>query len=381
MSIAEDRHPVVGRKAPDGGNPVVAIGKRKKPLRERLRLPLMLLGPLVVLLGAGYFYLAGGRYVSTDDAYVQAAQISISSNVAARVAEMDVHDNQLVKKGQVLFKLDDRSFRIAVEEAQARLAGARLQVQALKATYKQRQADLHSAEDTLAYQQRELDRQKRLLGSGVASQANYDQVSHAVDVARQQVAATQQQIANVLASLGDDADIPVEQHPMVAQAQAQLDRAQLELSYTVIQAPEDGIVTKVEQLQVGDYINASTPVFALVSNSRVWIEANFKETQLTHMRDGQKAEIDVDTYPDHSFTGRLSSLSPGTGSIFALLPPENSTGNWVKVVQRLPVRLVVEDMDPARPLRAGMSVTVEVDTHYRRPLIGYIEHLLGVDLP
>ncbi len=380
MSIANDRHAVVSRKTAEGPHPVVSIGQRKRPLAQRLRLPLMLGVPLLALIVAGYFYLVGGRYVSTDDAYVQAAQTEVSSNVAGRVAEVDVHDNQQVQKGTILFRLDDRPFRIALEDAKARLAGARLQIEAMKATYRQRQADLHAAQDTLAYQQREADRQKRLLGSGISSQAQFDQASHAFDVARQQVAAMQQQIANILANLGGNPDIPVDQHPSVAQAQAEVDRANLNLSYTIITAPEDGTVTKVEQLQTGDYINAATPVFALVSASRIWIEANFKETELTYMRPGQVASVDVDSYPDKTFTARIASLSPGTGSAFSLLPPENATGNWVKVVQRLPVRLVVEDGDAAMPLRMGMSVTVEVDTHHRRPLLGFIERLFGLKL-
>src|SRR5215469_9580850 len=287
-----------GRQIPAHGGLVSALGSRRRSWRQRLRLPLMLLGPIAVALVAGYLYVTGGRYVSTDDAYVQAARVSVSTNVAGRVVEVDVHDNQIVAKGDVLFRLDDRPFRIAVEEAKAQLANARLQIQAQKATYRQRLADLRSAQDTVAYEQREYDRQKRLLSTGVASQAQYDQAAHALENARQQVAATQQQIASALAGLGGDPDIEVDRHPTVQQAQAQLDRANLNLSYTVISASVDGIVTKVEQLQAGDYINAAAPVFSLVATHGLWVEANFKETDLTHMRPGQTATIDIDTYPD-----------------------------------------------------------------------------------
>ncbi|HLI12903.1 MAG TPA: HlyD family secretion protein [Alphaproteobacteria bacterium] len=371
---APDKQPIVIAKAGErrfgrGEAPV----RRRRSLRQRLRLPLMIAAPILVLLAAGYVYLTGGRYVSTDDAYIQAARVSISTQVPGQVSEIDVRDNQQVQKGQVLFRLDDRPYRIAVEQAVAELAGARLQIDALKATYRQKQADLKAAQDTLNYQQSEFDRQKRLRASGVASQAQFDQANHALQVAKQQVAATEQQIASALASLGGNPDIPVDRHPTVQQAQAKLDRAKLNLSYTVVTAPDEGIVTKVDQLQVGDYVNAATPVFSLVSTDRVWVEANFKETELTHMRPGQTAEVDVDAYPDKTFEARVASLSPGTGSVFSLLPPENATGNWVKVVQRLPVRLVIDKLDPSRPLHAGLSVSVEVDTQYRRSALAFIE--------
>jgi membrane fusion protein (multidrug efflux system) len=378
MSVAEHRTGAVPRPGAAEG-PVAHVPKRRRPLRQRqrLRLPLMLLAPLVLIIGGGYLYLIGGRYVSTDDAYVQAARVAISTDVAGRVAEIAVRDNQPVKAGQLLFRLISDRFAIAVEQAQAQLDAARLQIEALKATYRQRQADLAAAKDTLAYQQRELERQKRLLASGIASQSQYDQASHAADNARQAVAAAQQQIASVLASLGGDPDIPVDRHPTVMQAQAELDRADLNMSYTVVRAPEDGIVTKVEQLQVGDYVNAAAPLFSLTSTRRIWIEANFKETDLTYMRPGQEATVTLDTYPDRPLKAKVASLSPGTGSSFSLLPPENATGNWVKVVQRLPVRLSLENVGSETPLHAGLSATAEVDTGHERHLLTAIRSALA----
>jgi membrane fusion protein, multidrug efflux system len=348
----------------------------RRPLRQRLRLPLMLAGPMVVVLAGAWWYLTSGRYVSTDDAYVQAARTMISTDVAGRVIEVAVHDNQQVSKGQVLFRLDPITYRLAVEEDEAMLAAARLQVQALKATYQQKMADEQAAEDSLSYQQREFDRQKRLLSSGVSSQAQFDQAQNGLDLARQKVAATRHDIANTLAQLGGDPNIPIDQHPNVARARAALDKAEVDLHDTVITAPEAGIVTKVEQLQVGDYITAATPVFSMMSN-RVWVEANFKETELTNMRPGQTATVEVDTYPDAVFHAIVQSLSPGTGLTFSLLPPENATGNWVKVVQRLPVRLALDSNDPTLPLHAGLSATVEVDTHYRHPWIAWLDHTIG----
>jgi membrane fusion protein (multidrug efflux system) len=349
----------------------------RRPWRQRLRLPLMLAGPIIVLLAAGYWYLTTGRYVSTDDAYVQAARVAVSTDVSGRVVEIDVKDNQRVAAGAVLFKLDQRPFQIAVEEAKAQLAAVKLQIAAMKATYRQKLADAKAMEATVAYQQREFERQKQLVASGTASRQQFDQASQAYENGRQQLASKQQDVANALANLGGDPDLPLDQHPMVQHAKAALDRAELNLSYTVVRAPENGIVTKVDQLQVGDYVNAGTQLFSLMSTERVWVEANFKETELTHMRPGQVATVEIDTYPDTVFPAKVDSLSPGTGLTFSLLPAENATGNWVKVVQRLPVRLHLERLDPTVPLHAGLSATVEVDTRYRRPWLDRVEGLFA----
>ncbi len=340
---------------------------RIRGLKERLRLPLMVGVPLVVGAVGIYFYLTGARYESTDDAYLRAAQVSISPNVSGRVIEVDVQDNQAVRRGETLIRLDDRPFRIAVENARARVANARLQIESLKATYWQRMADLRSAQSALAYQQGEYQRQTRLLASGISPRSQVERTLDARNQAQQNVVSVQQQINSTLASLGGDPRIPVERHPTVRQAQAELDRELLNLSYTVIPAPTDGIVTRVEQLQVGDYINAAAPAFALVSTHDVWVEANFKEVQLTHMRPGDSASVRIDAYPGRDIRARVVSISPGTGSEFSLLPPENATGNWVKVVQRLPVRLQLED---SVPVQSGLSVLVTVDTEYRQRLFG-----------
>jgi membrane fusion protein (multidrug efflux system) len=363
--------PVRGLRRISGDLETPVATRPTRPLRQRLRLPLMLAGPIVVLIAASWWYLTSGRFVSTDDAYVQAARTMISADISGRVVEVLVHDNQRVSKGDVLFRIDDRPYRIAIEEATAQLASARLQVEAMKATYRQKLADEKGAEDTLDYQSREYERQRQLLGSGVASRATYDQVQNALQMARMKVTSTQSDAANMLAQLGGNPDIPVDQHPTVQRPQAALEKAQLDLSYTTVRAAESGIVTKVDQLQLGSYVNASTPVFSMISK-RVWIEANFKETELTHMLPGQEATVEIDTYPGVVFNAKVESLSPGTGLTFSLLPPENATGNWVKVVQRLPVRLALED-PKNRLLHAGLSASVEVDTHYRRPWMLWVE--------
>jgi membrane fusion protein, multidrug efflux system len=348
-------------------------------IRDRLRAMrrlLLLVIPLVAVAAGVTWYLASGRYVSTDDAYVQADMVSISSDVGGRVVAIDVHDNESVKAGQVLFRLDDRPYRIAVERARAQLAATRLQIDGLRATYRQKLTELQSAQDTAAYLQREFERQQSLLAAHVASQAQFDHAKNAFDTAQQQVAGAQQQIANILASLGGDPNIATDAHPLVQQAQAQLDQAQLDLSYTVIKAPQDGIVTKVDKLPIGNYLNAATPAFALIATDHVWVEANFKETQLTHMEPGQAVSIESDTYPDVALSGHVASVSPGTGSQFSVLPPQNATGNWVKVVQRLPVRIDIDNADPAHTLKAGMSVTAAVDTGRQSAVPHFVGNLL-----
>jgi len=333
----------------------------------RNRRLLLIGGPVAVAVVALAFYLMTGRYVSTDDAYIQAAKVDISTEVSGRIAQIDVRDNQYVHKGDVLFRLDTPSFNIAVADARAQLAAALLKVPSLQAVYRQRLADQAAVESTLDYDRRELGRQTQLQAQGIASRAQLDQAKNNFQSAEQQLAAAEQQTASALADLAGNANAAPDSLPLVREAQAALDHALLQLSYTVVHAPMDGIVAKVDAIQVGDHVNAATPLFALMSGSDLWVEANFKETDLTYMRPGQRATFSVDAYPSRTFTGRVLSTSPGTGSSFSLLPPENASGNWVKVVQRLPVRLSIDENGQV-PLAAGMSVEVDVDTEHHRSL-------------
>jgi membrane fusion protein (multidrug efflux system) len=324
-----------------------------------LALPIML-----AAFGAAY-YVAEEPYVSTDNAFIRAAKVSINARVAGQVVEIAVEDNQRVRRGQVLFRIDPEPYQIAVDQAEARLVSARLQIDALKATYRQQQAELQSAKDSAAFSEREFDRKKALVASDFTSRAVYERTETDLKIARQHIVSIEQQIASTVVGLGGDADIEIDRHPTVRAAKLQLDRARLDLSYAVVTAPEDGIVTKVDELQVGGFVNPGASVFTLLSSRSIWIEANFRETGLTHMRPGQEATIDVDAYPDRTFKAHIVSMSPGTGSDFSVLPPENATGNWVKVVQRLPVRLELDEVDPNRPLFSGISVTARVDTRHR----------------
>ena len=337
-----------------------------RTFRQRLRRPLMLVLPIALAVAGAGEYLAEAPYVSTDDAFVRAAKDSINARVSGQVVEIAVSDNQRVRKGQLLFRIDPEPYQIAIDKAAADLGNARLQIEGLKTKYRQQLAELESAKASATYDEHEYDRKKALVASDFTSKAAYERAETDFKVARQAVASIEQQIANTVVALIGDPEINVDRHPTVRAAQARLDRAQLDLSYAQVLAPDDGIVTKVDDLQVGDYVNPGAAVFSLLSSRHVWIEANFRETGLTHLRPGQAATIDVDSYPDHPFKAHIVSMSPGTGSDFSVLPPENATGNWVKVVQRLPVRLELDAVEDDQPLFSGISVTARVDTGYRR---------------
>ena len=341
-------------------------GTGNTSLRQRLRRPLLVIVPLVAAAIGAAQYLSEGPYASTDDAFIRAAKGSINARVSGQVVEVGVHDNQHVKKGQLLFRIDPVPYQLAVDQAQARLASVRLGVVALKATYRQQMAEFQSARDSAAFDEREYDRKKALAAADFTSRSALERAETDLKVSRQRVASIGQQVASTVAALDGDPDIDADNHPNVREAKAELDRARLNLSYTAVIAPDDGVVTKVEELQSGDFVNTGAPVFSLLSSREVWVEANFRETELTHMHPGETATIAVDTYPGRIFKAHVASMSPGTGSDFAVLPPENATGNWVKVVQRLPVRLELDEVDPERPLFSGISVTARVDTGYRR---------------
>jgi membrane fusion protein (multidrug efflux system) len=348
------------------GSPAPATARPS--LGRRLRWPLMIIAPVVVVVAAVIAYLGGGRYQSTDDAYVQASRVPISTNIPGRVVELLVHENQPVKAGQVLFRLDPRDYQTAVNAAQAQVSQSQVQIRSVQSTYAPRAAELQAAQADVRFREKELERQRNLTASGVGSQRELDQRAQDVVDAKARVTAAQANLHQTMATIGGPADAPVELFGAVRIARANLEKAQLNLSYTVIVAPQDGLVTRVEQLQVGSYVNAAQPLFTLVA-PRMWIDANFKEDQLAYMRVGQHGEADIDAFPGRSFRVHVDSLSPGTGSAFAILPAENATGNWVKVTQRLPIRIAFDHPEEVRDLaHAGLSAKVKIDTEHRRTL-------------
>ncbi|MBV4476886.1 HlyD family secretion protein [Pseudomonas botevensis] len=354
-------------KANPHPGPTLADAPPKKPLRQKLR-PLLMAGVPAFFAAVGYsHYLANEPFVSTDNAYARVAKASINARISGQVVEIAVEDNQPVHKGQILFRIDPAPLQIAVDRAEAQLGNARLRIDGLKASYRQQQAELQSAKASADYDQKEFARKKALVATEFVSKAIYERAETDLKVSRQHIAAIEQQIASTVVALNGDPDIAIDNHPTVREARAQLDEARLYLSYATVRAPDDGIVAKVDDLQVGNYVNNGAPAFALISQRDIWVEANFRETQLTHMRPGQTATIAIDTYPDRRFKAHVTSMSPGAGSDFALLPPENATGNWVKVVQRVPVRLELDELDPTVQLFSGTSATVTIDTGHRTP--------------
>jgi len=356
------------RKNADAARPVAVDGGRAPAgsRRQLVRWVLIGLGPLVVLSAALWFYVTGGRYVSTDDAFVKTDLVSINAQVPGQVTGLYVQNNQGVQAGQLLFELDGRSYRIALDQAEANLANVTAQINALRANYLEKAAMLTNAEQTVQFQQREYNRQVNLRSSGVASEQKVDEARRAYDNAQQQTDVVRQQMAAIQAQLGGDINKPTEELAMYRAAVARRDDAALALARTKVFAPAAGVVANVT-LRPGDYINTGTPVFSLAEIGHSWIEANFKETELTHVLAGQEATVTVDTYPGITWKARVESLSPASGNEFSLLPAQNSSGNWVKVVQRIPVRLAIEPQPGAPPLRAGMSVIVEIDTGPHHP--------------
>lgn len=338
------------------------------PRRRLRRAVLLLVIPLLALAVGVVIYLRGGRYVETENAYLKATKTPLSSEVSAPIAAVLVHENDPVTAGQELLRLDDAPFRVAVARAQARLDAVATELAAVQASYRETQARLALARSDYDYAVRERQRQVELAQKHFVSEAKLDEVRHGADAARQSIAALEQELGRIAASLAGDPGRPVTQHPSYLAAQAELRRAALDLEHTVIHAPTDGLATKVPE--PGAYLNTGAIALVVVAQRNLWVEANFNEGDLTHVRIGQPVTIRVDTFPGREWRGEVESLSPASGAEFAILPPQNATGNWVKIVQRVPVRIRLTETSADTPLRAGLSAWVEIDTGHRRELPG-----------
>lgn len=360
-TTAEAPQPVSNAPAPAA--PVAVV----KPRRRGLRLVLLVGVPLLVAIGGLALYAMGGRYAGTDNAYVHADTVSIAPEISGRLVGIDVATNQPVAAGQVLFRIDDRAPRYALEQAEADMRQAAFDFLGIKASLVEQQATLDQSRTTQDYRQKDFDRIAALAKNGNASQSSLDDARQALDVARSSVAVAQSQIGVTLAKLGGEAGLALEQYPPYRQAQARRDQAQLDLDHTQVKAPFPGIAAQADAVLPGAYVTSGSPVMSLVRTDKVWIDANLNETDLTNVKVGQPVEVTVDTYPGVTWEGKVESLSPASGAEFSLLPPQNSSGNWVKVTQRIPVRIVVDTAGKPQ-LRAGMSTEVAIDTGHARGL-------------
>lgn len=336
--------------------------------RSWLRLLLMFSVPLAMVLGGGWYWMIGGRFVSTDNAYLRRDIVALAPEVSGHILDVAVHENQPVKAGQVLFRMDPEPYRIALAENEAALASARLQVEQRRAAYAQAQADLRASQQDLDFRQREYERQASLSRNGYAAQSAMDQAQNALRTAQAAAAKAQQGVVSALASLAGNPDIATDRHPLVQEALAKRDKAKLDLERTTIVAPTDGIVSQTAKLNPGQFMAAGSTAVDMVRSDTTYLEANFKETDLTHMTPGQEATVTLDVYPDVELHGRVESVGAGTGSEFSLLPVQNATGNWVKVVQRVPVRIRLADVPAGFELHTGLSANAEVDTQFTRSL-------------
>ena len=332
------------------------------------RLLFLIVVPLVAAIGGVYWYALGGRYVTTDNAYVKANMIAISTSIDGRVTSVLVEDHRPVQKGDVLFTLDPRPHEIARKRAEARIVAVRNEIASMRAEYAQIAAEIADANERVKYLKRQRQRQSDLAAKGMTTAANVEEVEYEVVKAVQAVRALQEKARQVLAELGGEFERPVESHSQYLEALAAREEVELALEYTTVRAPNTGIVSHV-QLQPGEWVEEGRPVFRLIETGEIWLEANLKETQLTHVEVGQSVSFELDAYPDVIWTGHVSRISPATGSEFMVLPPQNATGNWVKVVQRVPVLIEVDSVDGRPELRAGMTAAVAVDTRRERELL------------
>jgi membrane fusion protein (multidrug efflux system) len=344
-------------------------------VHRAVRILLLVVVPLAAVAAAFYIYATGGQEVETDNAYVKANIVPISAAVTGRVIEVLARDNQPVEAGAVLFKLDPVPYQIAVDGARAQMDVVRTDVQSLRADYRVTLQDAAEARSRIDFLEKQLVRQEFLKEKGMTRGDMYDEARHNVEAAKRRLDSIREKTNRVIAELSGNPDTPAEHLPRYAEARAAYDAAMLDLSRALIKAPFAGVVSNMK-LQVGEFVEKGAPMFSLIESGPLWIEANYKETQLTYMSVGQRAMVVADAYPDHEWPASVETIASATGAQFAVLPPQNATGNWVKVVQRIPVRIKVEQPPGLPQLRAGMTVNVIVDTGRPRGLPRAVQKLV-----
>ena len=350
--------------------------RQRRFARFIVRMVLMVLVPGVATLVGAYFYVASQRYVTSENAYVKADKLTIAAEVSGKVLAVEVREHDTVEAGQLLFRLDDEPYRIALDHASAERDRIRAEIESHRATYRVKIQELKLGRDDLAYYDRTFQRRESLLQRGNVSRERFDQARRNVSAAKQKIAILNSEVVQILTGLKGKPNLKAEAHPKFLQAQADYDRRLLDMQRTQIFAPSSGRISKIE-LEPGELVKAETPLFAIISDQDIWIEANLKETQLTHVKLGQAVNVEIDAYPDVVWRATVQSISPATGAEFAILPPQNATGNWIKVVQRLPLRLVFEDPKGGPVLRAGMSAEIEIDTEHEASLPGFVKEALA----
>ena len=344
-----------------------------------LRMVLLVAVPLAVVAVGVYLYAESGRYVTTENAYVKSNVVAISADVSGRVEWVGVEDNTLVRQGQVLFRLDQQPFRITLHRTEAELDLVRTEVEHLRTDYREALAQVAEEDEKVNFLSRQLARQKKLRDRKLGSEEAYDQAAHDLALSKRRIRVLRQRVQRTLQSLGGDPEVKVEEHARFLRARAERDQAAIALADTLVEAPIDGVVSNMK-LQAGEYVEEGEAVFSIIEHGKIWVEANLKETQLTHVLEGQSASVVVDAYPGVEWEATVDAIAPATGAEFSVLPPQNATGNWVKVVQRIPVLLDIVQPEGESPLRAGMTVSVSIDTEHERMTPEPLRTWLGNDV-
>ncbi len=340
--------------------------EQRQARRRYLRRTLLLGGPIVVIVAGLAAWLLSGRYVGTEDAYVKADKVTISAETSGPITQVNARENKRVQAGEELFRIDDRPYRIALAKADAQMLAAVADINGMKASFQQKVEELQLAQTNSEFAEREYQRQLQLSKQQLNSRVQLDDAKHKLDIARQQINVTEQERAQYLTRLNGNASLPATAHPNYLEAKAARDSAALNVERCVARAPFAGIASKVPQL--GQYISAGNAVMSVISTDDIWIEANFMETDLANVQVGQTVQVKIDSYPGREWSGQVQSISQATGAEFSVLPPQNASGNWVKIVQRIPLRIAIKPAANDPPLRVGMTASVEIDTGEKHKL-------------